>query len=481
MDDLEKKVEGALSSGQPPGSSSSAEPTAPEGASLVLDEEIIDESRFLGSTIAAEPDFMAALPAAPLPPALQPLVAPPPLPDDGRFLGAPAPSAPPAPSSTALRPDQLFGKYRMVRDLGAGGMAQVFLAAIDGPAGFQKQCVVKKILPEFASDPNFSQMFINEARIAAMMSHQNIVHVFEFSQDNGQFFLAMEYVAGASLDRVIRVARKTNFPLGPRVAVEVGIAIANALAYAHSLTTADGRPLKIVHRDISPENILLSRDGAVKLTDFGVVKSSLTEHATVAGVVKGKWRYMSPEQVASHPVDARSDLFALGVVLYEVATGKRLFRADSLAATVNAVMHARIEPPSEVVPGFPPQLERVLMTALDREPKRRFQNALELATALEQFRARQPWTSSGKHLASIVNTLFPKDGSQPGVHTGSVASDMVAQAPSFESDASTAAEDLHIDIDLAAPPAAETSNASTILVIGAIALLGSLVFWFLLA
>jgi eukaryotic-like serine/threonine-protein kinase len=473
MDDLEKKVEGVHSSGQPP-----SEPTAPDGASLVLDEEILDESRFLGSTVAAEPDFMAALPAAPLPPVLKSVVAtPPPLPE-GPFLGEPAPSA----HEAGLKPDQLFGKYRMVRDLGAGGMAQVFLAAIDGPAGFQKQCVVKKILPEYASDPNFSQMFINEARIAAMMSHQNIVHVFEFSQDNGQFFLAMEYVAGASLDRVIRVARKTQFPLGPRVAVEVGIAIANALAYAHTLTTADGRPLKIVHRDISPENILLSRDGAVKLTDFGVVKSSLTEQATVAGVVKGKWRYMSPEQVASHPVDARSDLFALGVVLYETAVGKRLFRADSLAATVSAVMHARIEPPSEAVPGFPPQLEKILMTALERDPKKRYQSAVELATALEQFRARQPWTSSGKHLASVVNTLFPKDGSQPGVHPGSGVSDLVAQAPSFESDESTAAEDVQIDIDFSSPSSpGEASNKTTILMIGAIALVGSLVFWFLLA
>jgi serine/threonine-protein kinase len=394
-------------------------------------------------------------------------------------LGEPLPPPP-----GGLQPDQLFGKYRMVRDLGAGGMAQVFLAAIDGPQGFQKQCVVKKILPEYAGDPNFSKMFINEARIAAMMSHQNIVHVFEFSEDAGQFFLAMEYVNGASLDRVMRVARKTNLKLGPRVAVEVGIAIANALAYAHGMTTPEGRPLNIVHRDISPENILLSRDGAVKLTDFGVVKSSLTDQATVAGVVKGKWRYMAPEQVASLPVDGRSDLFALGVVLYEVCVGRRLFRGDSLAATVSAVLHSRIESPAVLVPGFPPQLEKILFTALERDPKKRYQSAAEFAAALEAFRAKQTWTSGGKHISSVVNTLFPKDGSQPGVRTSSNISELVAQAPSKDTDSGNDEEDVHIDIDLSGPSGQSPANAlsaTTILLLGAVALIGSAVLWFILS
>lgn len=377
------------------------------------------------------------------------------------------------PQAGALQADQLFGKFRVVRDLGAGGMAQVFLAAIDGPAGFQKQCVVKRILPEYARDPRFSNMFINEARVAAMMSHQNIVQVFEFAREGDEYFLAMEYVPGAALDRLIRTARKLKVTLGPRVAVEVGIGIAHALEYTHTFTTPEGQPLGIVHRDVSPENILLSREGAVKLTDFGVVKSAINTEGTVAGMVKGKWSYMAPEQVSNLPVDHRADLFALGVVLYEVATGRRLFKGDSLAGTVAAVMHAEVPPPSTVVPGFPPALERVLMKALQRDPAQRFQSGAEFAAALDTFRASQPWTSGGaQHLAALVNGLFPRDGSQPGMplRPGSGASQPgVSVGPVSDED------DVKLDDD-------EPRGLSPwlIFLLGGLATLGSATFWYFL-
>lgn len=431
-----------------------------------------------------DPEVPVASPppvAAPAPAPAAPEQRSPSADDESRFLGAPEtsfptsfPSQPPtAIQSGALQADQLFGKFRVVRDLGAGGMAQVFLAAIDGPEGFQKQCVVKKILPEYAKDPNFASMFINEARVAAMMSHQNIVQVFEFAKENNEYFLAMEYVSGASLDRVMRTGRKVNFPLGPRVAVEVGIGMAHALGYAHAFADGEGKPLHIVHRDISPENILLSREGAVKLTDFGVVKSAMNTQATVAGMVKGKWSYMSPEQVSSLPVDHRSDLFSLGIVLYEVATGKRLFRGDSVAATVAAVMKAQVVPPSALVPNFPSQLERIILRALSRDPNARYQSGAELAAALETFRATQPWTSGGqKHLATVVNTLFPRDGSQPGVNLmpGSGASDQgVAQADD------ESASSINISVD------EEGLSTPLLLGIGAVALLASAAFWFFLS
>ncbi|MDP2270259.1 MAG: serine/threonine-protein kinase [Archangium sp.] len=406
--------------------------------------------------------------------------------DESRLLGADLPqSSFPSPaaaqlSAGVLRENQLFGKYRVVRDLGAGGMAQVFLASIDGPEGFQKQCVVKKILPEYARDPNFSKMFINEARIAAMMSHQNIVQVYEFSRENDEFFLSMEYVSGASLDRIMRTARKVNQPLGPRVAVEVGIGMAHALSYAHTFTTPEGLPLDIVHRDVSPENILVSREGAVKLTDFGVVKSAMSGQNTVAGVVKGKWSYMSPEQVSSRPLDGRSDVFSLGIVLYEVSVGRRLFRGESLPATVNAVMLAQVTPPSALVPNFPAQLERILMTALNRDPAQRYRTAHDFAVALEQFRASQPWTSGGRHLASVVNTLFPRDGSQPGVNLtpGSGASEGVALAPAQEDDLPSLSDGITIDVQ--APVSASLSPA-LLLTLGATLVLGSALFWYLLS
>ena len=280
---------------------------------------------------------------------------------------------------------EVVGKYRLIRDLGIGGMARVSLATLEGPAGFSKRYVVKRILPEFARNPQFARMFANEARVAAMLDHPNIVRVFEFDRENGTYYLVMEYVDGASLDQIVRAARKGGVPLGPDFAVEVGLPLARALAYAHSLKLPDGRPLNLVHRDVSPGNVLISRDGVVKLTDFGVVKSTIT--TTVAGAVKGKLSYMSPEQITVQNVDHRSDLFSLGVVLYEVATGLRLFRGDSLGATAVRVMRAVVPPPRSVMPETDPRLEAILMKLLERDPRARYQSAAELATDLEGYRA----------------------------------------------------------------------------------------------
>ena len=191
---------------------------------------------------------------------------------------------------------QTIGKYRIIRDVGVGGMAQVFLASRQGPEGFAKPYVIKRILPQYSRDEQFSRMFVTEAKVAALLDHPNIVHVFDFEFENGDYYLVMEYVAGASLAQVLRANRRKGVPLGAQIAVEIGVAVAHALAYAHDLTLPDGTPLDLVHRDISPGNVLISRDGAVKLADFGVVKTSMT--ATVVGVVNGKWAYMSPEQIS---------------------------------------------------------------------------------------------------------------------------------------------------------------------------------------
>jgi len=309
---------------------------------------------------------------------------------------------------------RLFGRYRLVKDLGSGGMAQVFLASMDGPAGFEKQVVVKRILPEFAGNPSFAEMFITEARVAAMMSHPNIVQVFEFAREGDGFFLAMEYVPGATLGRLVGASRARGELLGARFAVEVGIGLARALAYAHSLSGRDGTPLKIVHRDVSPENVLVSRDGAVKLTDFGVAKSEMTITATQAGVVKGKWSYMSPEQVTLRPLDGRSDQFSLAAVLWELLTGCRLFGGKTAAERVVSVLHTEVLPASGLVPGVPPQLDRILLKALDRNPAARFAGCAELAEALEQLRAAEGWTSGAEHLASAVSRYFPKESSPSG-------------------------------------------------------------------
>ncbi|MBL8957849.1 MAG: serine/threonine protein kinase [Myxococcaceae bacterium] len=318
-----------------------------------------------------------------------------------------------APESVSPRggfPGAMLGKYRIVEEIGIGGMAQVFLAVLDGPDGFMKPVVVKRILSEFSDDETYLQMFVNEAKVSALMSHPNVVTVHEFTRaDDENFILVMEYVNGASLDRVVRAARKVNYPLGYRFAVELGVNIAHALSYAHQLRAPDGSALNLVHRDVSPGNVLISRDGLVKLSDFGVVKSSAVSSGTAAGVVKGKWAYMSPEQVSNRPIDHRSDLFSLGIILYEVATQTRLFRGDSLATTVGAVMHAEIVPPSQVRPEIPVAFDRVVMKALARLPGQRWRSAGELAQALDELRAEQGWTQGAKALSNTINALFPRD------------------------------------------------------------------------
>jgi serine/threonine-protein kinase len=352
-------------------------------------------------------------------------------------------------------------------------MAQVFLAAVDGPEGFEKQCVVKKILPQFANDPSYEQMFVLEARVAAMMTHPNIVQVFEFSKIGGQFYLAMEYAKGPTVFKSMRAARRANLALGPQAAVEIGINMALALHYAHTFTR-DGEALNLVHRDVSPDNMVVSSEGTVKLLDFGVVKTSMSPQNTVAGMVKGKWSYMSPEQVTSQPVDLRSDIFALGIVLFEASVGRRLFRGDSVAATVHAVTLAEIPKPSSIVPGFPLGLERIILKMLQRDPAARYQSAADVAAALDQFRATQAWGSGREVLAGLVKSLFPGEGSQPGTPgiPGSGVSDndttAHAEADGFDSGPG-----------LASQPSTN-SSVTFILGLGLLAVAVSAAFWFLL-
>ncbi|QSQ12858.1 serine/threonine protein kinase [Myxococcus landrumensis] len=302
-----------------------------------------------------------------------------------------------------------FGKYRILQRLAAGGMAHLFLASIDGPDGFSKPCVIKRVLPEYASLEAFSRMFADEAKVAALLTHPNIVQVFDFGKIEGQYYLAMEWIQGQSLDRVLRHAWKAHFPLGQRVAVDVGIAVADALSYAHSKTLPDGTPLKLVHRDVTPGNVLVSRDGIVKLADFGIVKSAVNVERTSVGVVKGKYAYMSPEQITNRELDHRSDLFSLGIVLYEASTGRRLFKRDTVEATIIAATQAQVTPPSEVSPGFAPELERIILRLLEKDPEARYQSARELSLDLERFRASRNWTSGGRELATLVTSLFPAD------------------------------------------------------------------------
>ena len=206
-----------------------------------------------------------------------------------------------------------FGHFTLGKRLARGGMAEVFLARQRGPEGFDRKVAVKRILPHLAETADFVRMFLSEARLAARLSHPNIVHIYELGQVGGDYFIAMEYVDGVHAGQLIEHARTE--PIWPELIARIGADAAGALAYAHRLTDADGRPLQLVHRDVSPQNIMVSSDGIVKLVDFGIAKAASKAEETRPGVVKGKYAYMSPEQTVGRALDGRSDVFSLGVVL----------------------------------------------------------------------------------------------------------------------------------------------------------------------
>src|SRR6478609_2185050 len=307
-----------------------------------------------------------------------------------------------------------FGKYTLVERLGRGGMADVWKARISGPAGFQRTLVVKRILPHLVEDEHFKQMFVAEARLSARLNHANIVQVFELGDVAGEFYLAMEYVRGRDLVNVVRAQLMKGLP-PPGMGAFVARELCRALAYAHALTDDNGTPLRLIHRDVSPSNVMISFDGAVKLLDFGIAKAlaEANENRTVTGTLKGKFGYMSPEQVEGKEIDHRSDLFAAGVVLHEILTGKRLFKGGSDLQTIAMVRDARVEPPSLFNPAVPRELDDVCLKALARLPEDRWRGCDEMAVALDEVVHSLKW--GPERLATMQRELFPDEPSHSNV------------------------------------------------------------------
>jgi serine/threonine-protein kinase len=277
-----------------------------------------------------------------------------------------------------------LGSYQLLLRIGRGGMATVWVARerASDPA-HQRLVAVKAILPELATDQEFSKMFVDEGRIIRMIRHPNVVDVHESAEQDGVGYLAMEWVEGDSLHAIIAEAGKRR-PIPPEMAIRIIADAAAGLHAAHELTDASGRPMNVVHRDVSPHNILIGVDGAVKLVDFGVAKAmGRLSEVTSAGQLKGKFGYMSPEQAMAKKVDRRSDVFALGIVLFELTTGRRLFRGEHDAETLHMVVSGKIPHPTSIDPKYPPSLEEIVLRALQRDPAKRFQTAEELQLALE--------------------------------------------------------------------------------------------------
>lgn len=300
-----------------------------------------------------------------------------------------------------------IGRYQLIGRLATGGMAQIYLALSGELSGFRTLVVVKRILPHLASNPEFIRMFFDEARIVARLDHPNIVRIIEVGHDGDEYFLAMEVVQGRPLSAVLRKAVKRNSPLTHAQSAFIVAQAADGLGYAHNLADADGHPLNVVHRDVSPQNILVSFEGAVKIIDFGVARALGRVTETIPGGLKGKIQYMAPEQTSAGRVDQRSDVFALGVVLWESLCGRRLFRRDSELETMRAIVDEPILLPSKIGP-ISPRLEYIVMRALEKDPANRFQSAEEMALALERYAFASDGFSP-LQIATTMKSLFWSD------------------------------------------------------------------------
>jgi eukaryotic-like serine/threonine-protein kinase len=304
----------------------------------------------------------------------------------------------------SLPPGTVVGKYVVQRKLAEGGMAEIFLATAQGAEGFEKPVVIKRIRSGLANDSSFVEMFIAEARLASRLSHPNLVHIFDFDRHEDTYYLAMEYIRGRSLLEAHKRASEVSTPIPPVLVAQLGVEIARGLGYAHKLTD-HGKPLNLVHRDVTPHNVLLSYEGAVKLTDFGIAKAG--GRATTAGMLKGKFAYMAPEQARGDPVDARTDLFSLGITLWELLTGGRLFDGDTDLAVLRAVQERPVLPPADLNPEVDDELSGIIVKTLERLPSNRYQTAAELERALLQYVLHHSQGPEDTDVGAFVRDLFP--------------------------------------------------------------------------
>src|SRR5262245_9911688 len=276
-------------------------------------------------------------------------------------------------------------RYRVIEKLASGGMAEVYLAESAGIEGFKKQVAIKRVLPHLSEKKRFIAMFLDEARLSAHLSHSNVAQVFDIGVGDNAYFIVMEYVDGADLKMVIEYVKKSGrtFPVGS--ACVVAARICEGLTYAHELSSSDGAPLHVVHRDMSPPNVLITKHGEVKIVDFGLAKATSQLEKSEAGIIKGKFSCLSPEAALGQEVDHRTDIFAVGIILWEMLAGQRLFLGDSDFATVKLVQTAQIPSLSAHNKEVPKDLERILAKALTRDPNTRYQSARDFGRDLTGF------------------------------------------------------------------------------------------------
>ncbi|HXX66989.1 MAG TPA: serine/threonine-protein kinase [Polyangiaceae bacterium] len=304
----------------------------------------------------------------------------------------------------------LAGKYRLIAELGQGGMATVYLAVSLGTSGFRKLAVVKLIRPQYASDPDLIQMFLDEARLCARLNHPNIVQTYDVGVDDGQYLMAMEYLDGVSLHTAVARLAKTGAPFPFALRAQALMEVLEGLRYAHELKDYDGKSLAIVHRDVTPHNIFITYDGQVKLLDFGIAKAATSSVQTATGVIKGKLTYMAPEQAMCDTIDARADLYAVGVMLWEAVTGRRRWPAGLSDAAVFTRVASGEPPecPESASVGLPPDVDRIVLKALAPKREDRYQTAAEMRADLDPV-VRALGGTSLRDLGNLLQTAFAED------------------------------------------------------------------------
>ncbi|HEY1099423.1 MAG TPA: serine/threonine-protein kinase, partial [Myxococcota bacterium] len=301
----------------------------------------------------------------------------------------------------------VFGKYEKIRRIAQGGMGEVFLARQTGV--LDRLAILKALRVDLAKESEFVEQFLDEARVAATLNHPNIVAIYDVGEWHSTYYIAMEYIAGEDLSKLWYAAAKAGIGLPFQVSVRIIMEAAMGLDHAHRAKDVRGQPLNIVHRDVSPQNLMVRADGVTKLVDFGIAKAANKSSRTQAGMVKGKLQYMSPEQVRGEPLDGRSDQFSLGIVLWEMCTGRRLFKADTEINTLQKILQTPIPRPTQHVPGFPAELEAVIMRMLERDPDKRFPSLNEVAQKLKDYLDRSSVASGETGVAAFVQQILGKE------------------------------------------------------------------------
>ncbi len=395
------------------GSAPSARPKKRKSVDSDVDAMLSDTLAGLEITSSPKPAAAGRPKTGTGPPAAEP---PPAGPSDPEPSAAKPPAAePPGAGKPALSRDPVdttsdssgttFGQYVLEQHIATGGMAEVYKARMLGLEGFQKTVAIKRILPHLTSNDEFVRMFVDEAKLAAQLNHPNIIHIYDLGKIDSSHFIAMEYIEGRDLRSILDLCRERGVRMPVPIALSITIQLAGALDYAHKKRDFDNRDLGLVHRDVSPQNVLISTDGEIKLCDFGIAKAASKASHTRAGALKGKLQYMSPEQAWGKDIDHRSDVFSLGLVLFEMLTAKKVFAGDSELSVLEQVRTPQVRPPSSVAVDVPEDVDRIAVKALGSERTDRYQSALELQRDCEAVLKSHGWRPDTAALVRFIHEL----------------------------------------------------------------------------